>query len=53
MKPTLPLRVRYLPANAAYGVFYADTLIRVDGEPLLFTHRHDALDALNRKGLTT
>lgn len=52
MEPVSPLSVRYLPVNAAYGVFYGSTLIRVKDEPTLFERRIDALEGIQRKHLT-
>ena len=49
--PVPPLRIRYLPTNCAWGVFFHTTLIQLADEPLLYSSKSDAEDALKRKKL--
>lgn len=49
--PVPPLRLRYLPTNCAWGVFFHATLIQLAGEPLLYGSQKDAEAALAHKKL--
>lgn len=49
--PVPPLRLRYLPTNCAWGVFFHTTLIQLAGEPLLYSTKPDAEAALAHKKL--
>ncbi|GAA5533843.1 hypothetical protein [Deinococcus aluminii] len=51
LEPVPPLQLRYLPSNAAWAVFFHTTLIRLAGEPLLFSSKQDAENALRTRKL--
>lgn len=45
------VRLAYLPANQAWTFLLGDSLVRLDGEVLLFTSRRLAVSAATAKGL--
>lgn len=45
------MRLVFLHANSAWVVLLGDTMVRLDGERMLFPSRQDAVDALYRKHL--
>ena len=45
------LRLDYLRANQAFAFLFGDALLRLDGEPLFFSTRPDAIEAASRHGL--
>lgn len=49
--PEVSLRLDYLRANQAFTFLFGDALLRLDGEPLFFSTRPDAIEAASRHGL--
>jgi len=45
------VRLDYLRANQAFVFLFGDALLRLDGEPMFYSTRRDAIEAANRHGI--